>query len=112
MRQRLYGLKNKKYPKTLKSVEGYKTMLENPENLDFCFTQDNKDQLYVGTVIKKDFSYMVYASYKTIDMIEKHIGINQRRYLMDGTFRVVPRGFKQLLIICIEFQNDVSNLFL
>lgn len=42
-------------------------------------------------------------------MIKQHIPTDDRRYMMDGTFDVAPLGsYYQLLIIYIEYKNDVG----
>lgn len=54
------------------------------------------------------FSYCVFASQRIIDSIQSHLPPNQRDYYLDGTFKVVPFGeFNQLVIIHVEFYNKV-----
>lgn len=68
--------------------------------------------LYIDSIIEKDYAFHVFASYANIDLTKKHIPPGQRKYLMDGTFKIVPRQFSkngQLLIIAIEYKNDVSS---
>lgn len=76
-------------------------------------TLDNQRPLYVDSVIKKrKYAFHLFASHATVNLIEEHIPPNQRKYLADGTFQVAPRRFSkkggQLLIISIEYKNDVS----
>lgn len=66
------------------------------------------ERFYVNTVQKNLYSFTLFASREIIKMIEQHVP-EKRRYLMDGTFSVRPAGFsEQLLIIYIEYKNDVS----
>lgn len=73
-------------------------------------TLDKRHKLYFGSVVKPLFAFHVFVSFAVIQMIKKHIikeKFQQRRYLMDGTFKVVPRKFNQLLIIAIEYKDKV-----
>lgn len=66
------------------------------------------EPFYIGTVDKSSYSFTMFASMDVVKMIEEYIPTD-RRYLMDGTFDVTPIGcYSQLLIIYIEFKNDVS----
>lgn len=58
------------------------------------------------------FSYCVFASQRIIDVIQSHLPPNQRDYYLDGTFKVVPFGeFNQLIIVHIEFYSKVFLSF-
>lgn len=76
----------------------------------FAFNLRRTHQFYIGTVeydAKHFFS--VFASHQIMDMIEKNIPQNERNYLIDGTLKVTPiGGFYQLMVIHIEYKNDVS----
>lgn len=72
---------------------------------------DGDEKLYIGTVVKSKYAFTVFASKFVIDFIEKNIEPSSRKYLMDATFDSLPKDFYQLLIISIEYQNDVSNIF-
>lgn len=82
-----------------------KTLHEN-ENFPF----------YSGAIETDKFSYCVFSSPKTVQLVEQHIPIAKRDILMDATFRIVPVGpFKQLLIFYIRsykkvFAYSVFNL--
>lgn len=58
-----------------------------------------------------DGSFVIFASPIIIDYINRHINVEDRKYLLDATFKVVPYTngniFKQLLIIHIEYINKV-----
>lgn len=58
---------------------------------------------------KKKFSFCVFSSKTTLELIEKNIPIPERHILMDATFRIVPIGpFKQLLIMYIRKHRKVN----
>lgn len=104
----LYRLRDKQYPKRPTSDGEVKNMLKNPSIYEQYGTTLNKQhQFYVDSVIKKHFAFHVFASFTIIEMIKKCIKPGQRTYLMDGTFKIVPRQFKQLLIISVEFKQNV-----
>lgn len=110
MRRTLIRHKYKKYPNIPKTLIEIKDELNRPENEEFGRTRDGKDVLYIDTVIKKKYSFIVFASKKVIDHVEEYIDPEERNYLMDGTFQVVPAMFYQLFIISIEYANDVCML--
>lgn len=67
-----------------------------------------------GVIVEHDFAYCIFASQRIIDEIN-HLPEESRHYFMDGTFKVVPFGkFNQLLIIYIEFfqKVDIVHLFI
>lgn len=56
-----------------------------------------------------DFAYCIFASQAIMDLITTNISVKDRKYLIDGTFNVVPKGeFNQLLIIHVEYIGKVS----
>lgn len=74
-------------------------------------TLNKQYPFYVDSVIKKHFAFHVFASFAIISIIKKFIKPGDRNYLVDGTFKIAPRQFKQLLIISIEFKQIVCTLF-
>lgn len=78
---------------------------------DFGRTLDKTNKLYFGSVVKKAFTFHVFASMCIIKLIESCITKEKlkRKFLIDGTFRVVPRLYYQLLIITVEYKNDVRT---
>lgn len=120
MKWQLEDIRTKQYPKQPKIEKNdgtfdihkkYQNLL-NAEDIrkEFGKTLDKRHKLYFGSVVKTMFAFHVFVSFSVIDMIKKHITADKqqkRRYLIDGTFKVVPRKFNQLLIIAIEYKNDV-----
>lgn len=113
-KRQLFRIKNKKFPPIPKTIEAMHEALEKPEvSKHFRLTLDKNNDLYVGSVLKKNHSFIVFASHRIIEISKEFIPLQSRKYLIDGTFKVVPRVFYQLLVISIEYKNDVSvsNIF-
>lgn len=92
----------------------YTTLMNEPETLkNFGRTLDKAHKLYFGSVVRKAFTFHVFASICIIKLIESCIVKEKmkRKFLIDGTFRVVPRLYYQLLIITVEYRNDVRTFF-
>lgn len=102
-------LKSKKCPELPAEPEALKKAFEDPETLNkFGMNLINKDRLFLHGEVNENFSYQIFASIRTIDFIKRKIAAGQRRYLIDGTFKIVPKPFSQVLIISIEYRNNVS----
>lgn len=105
--------KNKKYPKRTKTHAETRESLNDPKNFsEFGQTADKYDKFYAGSVVKDEHSFHVFVSPSVKSLIEKHMTNQPRHYLIDGTFKVIPREFAQLLVISIEFKNDVRTMLL
>jgi hypothetical protein len=66
-------------------------------------------KFYETTKITENHSYTIFVSHPILDLI-KNFRTEQRTFLCDGTFKVVPQGdYTQLLIIYIEHQEKVNN---
>lgn len=84
-------------------------MLETPEIREaYGRTLDGNHTLYIGSKVESEFGFHVFGSHAIMKLVHEEIPPEQRTYLIDGTFKIVPRGFAQLLIIAIEYKNDVS----
>lgn len=69
---------------------------------------DEPIPFYRCVSIEQEFAYCIFASQRIIDEIAK-LPEERRHYYMDGTFKVVPFGdFNQLLIIYAEFFQKVK----
>lgn len=83
-------------------------MFEVPSILEeYGLTLNKKNRFYVGSKATKEFAFHVFMSFSVIEMIRKFITPEHRRYLVDGTFKIAPSQFRQLLIISIEYKKDV-----
>lgn len=98
------------YPKKPNSIEEIQRVFCDPNIIEKYGSTHNGEAFYIDTIIARDYKFTIFASPNTIEFIEKNIAPESSRYLMDGTFDSLPKGYKQLLIISIEFQNDVSRL--
>lgn len=92
-----------KAPKTAKEIQ---EAINRPEIYDiYCKVNHTDkrdiflDHLYDG----KDFSYCVFTSKKIYFNYVKKLDVKNRHFLIDGTFKVVPFGcFNQLLVIHVQ----------
>lgn len=111
IKRNLYRLRDKRYPKRPSTDEEIQKAFENDDiSAEFGQTLDKRRPLYAGSVVEKNnYAFYVFASFGIIEMVKKHIPPDQRKFLMDGTFKIVPRRFRQLLIIAIEYKNDVRS---
>lgn len=110
LKRRLMRLKNKKYPKRPLSNEQARDMLKLPDiATEYGRTLDKHDRFYTDTIVTPNHAFHMFVSYTTVEFIKNNIPPNERFYLMDGTFKIIPRNFNQVLVIAIEYQNDVSN---
>lgn len=111
MQRNLRRLKNVPYPKTPKNVEEISDAFKKPEIMkEFGFNLRGTDRFYMDTIeISSSSMFTIFVSHQVVAMIEDNIPPNDRHYLMDATFDVVPvgLGYYQLLIIYIQFKNDV-----
>lgn len=105
----LRRFKSKPYPTVPNTrLQLQQTLNSSAVIRDFGLNLDGTARLYVDTVLEKDYLFTVFASNDIINIIKQNIVPGKRKYLLDGTFKVVPKQFYQLLIIAIEFKNDVS----
>lgn len=109
MKKTLERSKNKAYPKAVTSLEEISDKFKDRKIMDeYGYDHEKEAVFYVGTEIAKDFGFTVFKSQYVIDFIRNTIGRAPRKFLMDGTFDSLPKGFYQLIIIAIEYENEVS----
>lgn len=112
--RQLYRLRDKQYAARPQTGEEIQEKLRTPEVFEeYGKTLNKQHPLYVDSVIEDGYSFHVFASFATIELIQQHVPPGERKYLMDGTFKIIPRQFTrsgQLLIIAIEYKNDVRIL--
>lgn len=113
IKKTLQRCKNKKYPKKPRSIEDIRDTFLDPDVIkQYGYNLEGDMQFYAGTVIENDYGFTIFISKFTMDFIENNIAPGSRHYLMDGTFDSLPGNFYQLLIITIEYRNDVSSLII
>lgn len=111
MQKTLERCKNKKHPKKPRSIEDIRDIFLDPNVIkQYGNNLEGDMPFYAGTVIENDYGFTVFISKFTMDFINDNIEPGLRHYLMDGTFDSLPGNFYQLLIITIEYRNDVSSL--
>lgn len=75
----------------------------------YGYTLDQDERFYIDTVISFQYAFTLLASKFVIDFVQKHIEPRARN--LDAIFDSLPDGFYQLLIVTIEYRNDVSIIF-
>lgn len=111
MKKTLSRYKNKIYPKVPDSIENIREKFEDMKIMEkYGYNLESDSKFYIDTVVTSHYSFTVFASKFVIDFIEKNIEPASRKFLMDATFDSLPKDFYQLLIISIEYQNDVSKV--
>lgn len=111
MKKTLERNKNKEHPKRPRSIEDIPKKFSDPYIIErYGYNLESDFRFYVDTVIKKEFAFTIFASQFTINFVKENIAPQSRHYLMDGTFDSLPGNFYQLLIIAIEYRNDVSRI--
>lgn len=103
--------KHPKYPKLPKSATDIiKAFAKKEIILKYGLNLRKTKRFYIDTVVNGSEFFTVFASHQIIGLIEKHIAPRDRKYMLDGTFKIVPlTDYYQLLIIHIEYKNDVRS---
>lgn len=114
MARNLRRYTNKKYPARPKNTTEIKQAYGDVATMqEFGFNLRKTNKFYVDTVQTEGSEFTVFASYDMLGMVNEKIPPEERRYMIDGTFDVVPiRYFYQLLVIAIEYKKDVSFFLL
>lgn len=110
MKRNLVRILNPNRPKMPKTSNEISDAFKNEAIYnEYGLNEHKTEPFYIDTVDKNPFySFTVFASMQVVKMIQQFLPDN-RKYLMDGTFDVTPLGcYAQLLVIYIEFKNDVS----
>lgn len=111
--RQLYRIRDKQYPQRPKTDEEVKNMFKDIAiSEQYGSTLNKQHPFYVDSVIKKHFAFHVFVSFAIIELIKKFIKPGQRNYLVDGTFKIAPRQFKQLLILSIEYKKQVCYMYM
>lgn len=71
-------------------------------------TNTEKNQFYRTTHICGEFAYSLFASERIIDLIQTY-AVDKRRFMMDATFKIVPKMYSQLLVIYFETPSKQVN---
>lgn len=112
MKRTLNNIKNAKRPKIPQDPANLRLLFDKPDTFaKYGYTLDQRSSFYVDTIVEPQFSFCVFKSDSIIGIIKEYIDPTHRHYLIDGTFSCVPAGFYQVIIISIEYQNDVSLIY-
>lgn len=112
MERTLRRLKNKSYPKRpLTAGEIIELFKKDKITEEYGFNLSHTERFYIDTIdVPGEYSFSLFASKEAMKLVEEHVAPDERNYLMDATFKICPFGcYYQLLIIYIEYRNDVSS---
>lgn len=113
LKRQLNRRKGIKYPARPKTHDETREILQDPKiSSEFGQTADKYDKFYIDSVVKEEHAFHLFASTSVVDLITKNMVDQPRHYLIDGTFKVMPRTFAQLLVISIEYKNDVCIFYI
>lgn len=81
------------------------------DNYGFSLLQDH-GSFFNDVVISDNFENCIFSSAKSIELILQNTTEAERFFIVDGTFRITPKGvWQQVLILHINFGIKVSYLF-
>lgn len=113
MERQLRRIKNNsenKAPKTCHEV--IQLFISDQIMAKYGYNLRGTDEFYVAGEATESHDFCLFASKESIKLVEENIAPPQRIYLMDATFKIVPHGrFRQLLIIHIQWNNNVRRFF-
>lgn len=98
-----------------------KEILEQIENgslsdLEYSLIHDNEGKLQKllnDVVITDKFENCIFSSSESLSLIRDFTEEEQRFFVLDGTFRITPKGvWQQILILHINFGMKVSKIIL
>lgn len=104
---------NPKYSTKPTNTSEIKNAFKDPATMsNYGMNLRKTKDFYINTVETKNSAFTVFASHEMMSMVDENIPPENRRYMLDGTFDVVPVGcgFYQLLVIAIEYKRDVSGI--
>lgn len=100
--------KNKHYPKE-PTIQEIQLEFMKPEVMaQYGFTLDGNARFYIETINEPEYQFTIFCSDFTKKFIQNNISVGLRKYLIDATFGKLPLGYYQLLIIAVNYKNDVS----
>lgn len=108
----LQAIRSSTIPPTPKTAEEINQVYMNPAVLDeFGKSYHTEPKTFFKTAYEcKGFSYCIFASETNMGYITENIPVQNRRYLMDATFKIVPDcAFNQLLIVYVEYLDKVCD---
>lgn len=112
IRKTLGEIKNRRFGKA--PVNGKQVIEEfkKPTVMDaFGYSQlQDHGRIFNDVIISERFEYCVFSSAKSIALILENTEESERVFILDGTFRITPKGiWEQTLILQINFGIKVSS---
>lgn len=107
----LRNLRKSQFGKSPMSAKEIEHVFNKPEIMEGLGTSlhHEKGPIYNGIQITDKFTNCIFFSPKSITLITHNMEPHERSLLMDGTFRITPRGiFSQLLVIYVQFGIKVQ----
>lgn len=100
----LRELRKTRYGKSPVTPNEIKIELSKPEIFNDLGQSLLGGKTYNGIQIEDSYCNCIFSSPKSIALIKEHLEPHEHFFLMDGTFRVTPRGeFQQVFIIYIKY---------
>lgn len=115
MARNLYRYKSADLPPSPQTAAELQIAFENAATFErfgrsWVSPGETASDFFRGVHVGTEFSYVVFASQKIIELIEKNIVVDRRKYMMDATFKICPYGeFTQFLVIHIEYIESVKS---
>lgn len=110
----LKDIRKEKYDSSPNSLSEIKTAFENPVILKDLGTSLHYQhgQMFNTVHEEADFGFCIFPSPKSVNLIEEQVDLNERFFLIDGTFKITPMCniFKQVLIIHAQFGIKVCTI--
>lgn len=96
-------------PRNIYDVDAILAAYDVPENMQNYGMTSSGNRYFKYAHKAATFSYCIFASDDIIRQIDERIpSVNDRHYLMDATFKIVPLGvFTQLWIIYVNYLERV-----
>lgn len=108
----LRDLRKSKYGKSPSTPEEIAREFEKPHIIENLGTSlhSEKGQIYNTIQIEESFCNCIFSSPKSISLLKQNLEPQERFFMMDGTFRITPRGlFQQVLIIYVQYGIKVNS---
>lgn len=107
------NIRKEKYDTSPKTLEEIREVFKNPSIMRDIGTSLHREhgELYNYAHEEKNFSYCVFSSKKSIELICKNLDVDERFFLIDATFRITPMCsvFSQVLMIHAQFGLKVHS---
>lgn len=106
IKRSLFRRRNEFIPPNAKNVEDIVDAYNQEEILNEFGTSKVMGRFFKTAFQCDEFSYCLFASDTIVDRVSNRIPVDQRVFLMDATFKIVPFGqFNQILIIYAAYME-------